>query len=98
MELVKHADVVVENFRVGTTDKLGIGYEDIKKVNPRIIYASISGFGLTGKYAKRPCYDIVAQAMSGMMSVTGYPDGPPVKIGPSVADNYSGTYLSLGIC
>lgn len=97
MELVKHSDVVVENFRVGTTDKLGIGYEDIKKVNPRIIYASISGFGLTGKYAKRPCYDIVAQAMSGMMSVTGYPDAPPVKIGPSVADNYSGTYLALGV-
>ena len=98
MELVKHADVVVENFRVGTMEKLGIGYEEIKKVNPRIIYASISGFGQKGKYAQRPCYDIVAQAMSGMMSVTGYPDGPPVKIGPSVADNYSGTYLALGIC
>jgi CoA:oxalate CoA-transferase len=97
LELARQADVVVENFRVGTMEKLGIGYEEIKKLNPRIIYASISGFGLTGTYAQRPCYDIVAQAMSGMMSVTGHPDGPPVKIGPSVADNYSGTYLALGI-
>lgn len=98
LKLVQHADVVCENFRVGTMDKLGIGYDEVKKVNPKIIYASISGFGLEGPYAKRPCYDIVAQAMSGMMSVTGYPDGPPVKIGPSVGDSYTGAYLCIGIC
>lgn len=96
--LVKDADVVCENFRVGTMEKLGVGYEEIKKVNPRIIYASISGFGLNGPLAKLPAYDIVAQAMSGLMSITGFADNPPTKVGPSVGDNYSGTYLALGIC
>ena len=95
--LVKEADVVVENFKVGTMDKLGLGYDILKEINPSIIYGSISGFGLEGDMAKRPCYDIVAQAMSGMMSVTGYPDAPPVKIGPSVGDSYSGAYLCIGV-
>ena len=98
MRLVEKADVVVENFRVGTMEKLGLGYEELKKINPRLIYGSISGFGLEGPWAKRPCYDIVAQAVSGMMTVTGFPDGPPTKIGPSVGDNYSGAYLCIGIC
>ena len=97
LELVKNADVLCENFRVGTLEKYGLGYEDLAKVNPRLIYASISGYGTTGPYAARPAYDIVAQAMSGMMSITGYPENPPVKIGPSVGDNYSGTYLALGV-
>lgn len=96
-KLVEAADVVCENFRVGTMEKLGLGYEELKKVNPRIIYGSISGFGLEGPLSKRPCYDIIAQGMSGMMSVTGYPENPPVKIGPSVGDNYSGAYLCMGI-
>lgn len=96
-ELVKTADVVCENFRVGTMDKLGLGWDVLKEINPRLIYASISGFGLEGPLAKRPCYDIIAQGMSGMMSVTGHPDGPPCKIGPSVGDNYSGAYLCMGI-
>ncbi len=96
-ELVKTADVVVENYKVGTMEKLGLGYEVLKEINPAIIYGSISGFGLEGKYAKRPCYDIVAQAMSGMMTVNGYADQPPVKLGPSMADNYSGAYLCIGI-
>jgi len=95
-ELVKNSDVVVENFRVGTMDRLGLGYEVLKEINPKIIYASISGFGLEGELAPRPCYDIVAQAMGGMMSMTGFPDRM-VKVGPAIADNYSGTYLSLGI-
>ena len=69
----------------------------MKEINPRIIYGSISGHGLTGDLATRPAYDIVAQAMSGMMSVTGFQDGPPCKIGPSVGDNYSGAYLCMGI-
>lgn len=96
-KLVEAADVVCENFRVGTMEKLGLGYEELKKINPRIIYGSISGFGLEGPLSKRPCYDIIAQGMSGMMSVTGYPENPPVKIGPSVGDNYSGAYLCMGI-
>lgn len=96
-EMIKNADVVVENYKVGTLEKLGFTYEKMKELNPSIIYANISGFGLTGEYASRPAYDIVAQAMSGMMSVTGYPDAPPVKIGPSIGDNYSGAYLCIGI-
>jgi CoA:oxalate CoA-transferase len=98
LRLVKDADVVCENFRVGTMEKLGLGYDELKKVNPRIIYASVSGFGLNGPLAKLPAYDIVAQAMSGLMSITGFSDNPPTKVGPSIGDNYSGTYLALGIC
>ena len=96
-ELLKTADVVCENYKVGVMERLGFSYEEMKKINPRIIYGSISGFGLEGELAKRPAYDIVAQAMSGMMSVTGYPDMPPCKIGPSIGDNYSGAYLAMGI-
>ncbi len=95
-ELVKTADVVCENYRVGTMERLGLGYESLKEINPRLIYASISGFGLEGKLAERPCYDIVAQAMGGMMSMTGFDDNI-VKVGPAIADNYSGTYLALGV-
>ena len=96
-ELVKTADVVCENYKVGVLEKLGFSYDVLKEINPRIIYGSISGFGLEGPLASRPCYDIVAQAMSGMMSVTGFADGPPCKIGPSIGDNYSGAYLCMGI-
>ena len=94
--LLKTADVVCENYKVGVLERLGFPYEKMKEINPRIIYGSISGFGLTGDLAARPAYDIVAQAMSGMMSVTGFQDGPPCKIGPSVGDNYSGAYLLHG--
>jgi CoA:oxalate CoA-transferase len=96
-KLVKDADVVCENFKVGTMDKLGVGYEELKKVNPKIIYASISGFGLTGPLSKLPAYDIVAQAMSGLMSITGFQESGPTKVGPSIGDNYSGAYLTIGI-
>ncbi len=96
-ELIKTADVICENFKVGVMERLGFSYEEMKKINPRIIYGSISGFGLQGSWSKRAAYDIVAQAMSGMMSVTGFPDGPPCKIGPSVGDNYTGAYLAMGI-
>ena len=97
--LVKEADVLVENYRVGTMEKLGVGYEDVlKKVNPGLIYASISGFGLEGPFAKRACYDVVAQAMGGMISMTGELGSEGVKVGPAIADSYSGTYLSTGIC
>ena len=96
-ELLKTADVVCENYKVGVLAKLGFPYEVMKEINPRIIYGSISGFGVNSSLASRPAYDIVAQAMSGMMSVTGFPDGPATKIGPSIGDNYSGAYLCLGI-
>lgn len=96
-ELLKTADVVCENYKVGVLERLGFSYDVMKEINPRIIYGSISGHGLTGDLATRPAYDIVAQAMSGMMSVTGFQDGPPCKIGPSVGDNYSGAYLCMGI-
>ena len=97
-KLVKEADVLVENYRVGTMEKLGVGYDVLKEINPSLIYASISGFGLEGPFAKRACYDTVAQAMGGMISMTGDLGSAGVKIGPAVADSYSGTYLSVGIC
>jgi CoA:oxalate CoA-transferase len=96
-ELVKDADVLVENFRGGVTKKLKIDYETIKKMNPAIIYASGSGFGQYGPITHRPCYDIVAQAMGGMINLTGFQDTNPVKVGPSVADHVAGIYLSLGV-
>ena len=96
-EMIKHADVVVENYKVGTLEKLGFTYEKMKEINPGIIYANISGYGLEGPMADKPAYDIVAQGVSGMMSVTGFPDSPPTKIGPSIGDNFSGAYLCMGI-
>ncbi|MDR1359812.1 MAG: CoA transferase [Deltaproteobacteria bacterium] len=97
LQLAAKADVVVENFRVGTMEKLGLGYDNLKKVNPRLIYASISGFGLEGPLSGRPAYDIVAQGMSGIMSITGFADKGPTKVGPSLGDSYTGSYLTMGI-
>ncbi|WP_186430324.1 CaiB/BaiF CoA-transferase family protein [Clostridium sp. BSD9I1] len=96
-ELVRDADVLVENYKGGVTKKLGIDYESVKKVNPNIIYASGSGFGQYGPITHRPCYDIVAQSMGGMVNLTGFKDGNPVKVGPSVADHVAGIYLSVGV-
>lgn len=95
--LLKTADVVCENYKVGVLDKLGFSYEEMKKINPRIIYGNITGFGTNGVLAERPCYDIVAQAMGGMMDVTGFEDGLPTKVGPAIADNYTGAMLAIGI-
>ncbi|MEH6949510.1 CoA transferase [Bacillus sp. JJ634] len=97
LDLVKSSDVVVENFRPGTLDKLGIGYDVLKKINEKIILASISGFGQTGPYAKRPGYDVIAQGMGGLMSVNGEPDGPPLKAGYSFADVGTGMWALIGI-
>ena len=94
--LLKTADVVCENYKVGVLEKLGFSYEAMKAINPRIIYANITGFGLNGELAHRPCYDIVAQAMGGMMDVTGFADGLPTKVGPAIADNYTGALLAIG--
>ena len=95
-DLVKDADFLCENYKGGITKKLKIDYETIKKINPRIIYVSGSGFGLNSPISHRPCYDIVAQAMGGMLYLTGFKDQPPVKVGPSVADHVSGIYQALG--
>jgi crotonobetainyl-CoA:carnitine CoA-transferase CaiB-like acyl-CoA transferase len=97
LELVKNFDVVTENFVPGTMDKLGLSYEEMKRVNPGIIYGSIYGFGSWGPYSSWPGVDPVAQAMGGLMSLTGLPDGPPLKTGPAVADAIAGIYLAAGI-
>ena len=96
-ELVKDADVLVENYRGGVTKRLKIDYDTIKKINPNIIYASGSGFGQYGPITHRPCYDIVAQAMGGMLNLTGFKENDPVKVGPSVADHVAGIYLMVGV-
>ncbi len=93
LELVKHVDIVVENFKVGTMEKLGIGYDELIKVNPNIIYASVSGFGLEGPLHKLPCYDNVAASRGGLISRSGRPDGPPIKPGYSICDNWTGLNL-----
>ena len=95
--LAREADVLVENYRPGVTEKLGVDYETIKEVNPRLIYASISGFGQTGPYAKRAGYDLIAQGMSGVMSVTGEPGGDPVKCGIPISDLSAGLFCAFGI-
>src|SRR5918992_967722 len=95
--LVREADVVVENFRPGVTKKLGVDYETLKEINPRIIYASVSGFGQTGPYATRPGYDLIAQGMSGVMSVTGEPGGPPAKCGVPIGDLSAGLFCAVAI-
>ncbi len=96
-EMVKTADVVVDNFRPGTLDRLGLGYEELKAINHKIVLAESSGFGQYGPLKDRPAYDVIAQAMGGLCSITGYSDGPPIKVGPAIADNYTGTLLALGI-
>ncbi|MCG8689932.1 MAG: CoA transferase [Minwuiales bacterium] len=96
--LLETADVVTENYRRGTLAKLGFAYDDLKRANPGLIYAAISGFGLTGPYADRGGFDLVAQGMSGLMSITGEgPDRPPVKVGAPVTDITAGILLAFGI-
>src|SRR5712675_963848 len=97
MRLVKTADVVVENFRPDVKFRLGIDYESLAKVNPRIILASISGFGQDGPYRDRPGFDQIAQGMSGLMSVTGLPGQGPVRTGAAIADVSAGLWAALGI-
>lgn len=99
MKLAAKADVVTENFRPGVTRKLGVDYDTIRKINPGVIYASMSGFGQTGPYAKKGGFDIVGQGMSGLMMMTGYPGGRPAKVGIAMNDIASGVtalYSILG--
>jgi crotonobetainyl-CoA:carnitine CoA-transferase CaiB-like acyl-CoA transferase len=95
--LVKKADVVVENFRPDVKKRLGIDYKDLARINPRIVYGSISGFGQSGPYATRPGFDQIAQGMGGLMSITGLPGQGPVRVGIPVADLAAGLFCALGI-
>ena len=96
-KLVAQVDVIVENFKPGTMEKLGLGYDVLKEINPRLIYAATSGFGHTGPYSKRPAYDGVVQAMGGIMSITGQKGGKPTRVGPSVGDIMAGMFTAIGI-
>jgi formyl-CoA transferase len=97
LDLVRTADVLVENFAPGVTDRLGIGPEVLQKINPRLVYASSSGYGRSGPYRDYPAMDITVQAMSGVLSITGFPDQPPVKSGPALCDFFAGVHLYGGI-
>lgn len=97
IDLVKKADVVVENYRPGVMDKLGLGYDTLKEINPRIIYGAVSGFGCYGPYSQRPGYDIIAQATGGLMSITGEAGGNPVRVGNAMGDVLGGMNLTIGI-
>ena len=101
-ELAKDVDVIVENYKVGDLARYGLGYEDIKSINPGIIYCSVTGFGQTGPYKDRPGYDFMAQGMGGLMSVTGerddLPGGGPQRVGVPIIDMSTGMYASVAIC
>jgi len=97
LEMVKQADVVMSNYRPGVMERLGLGYDQLSAVNEKIIWATVSGFGQKGKYANRPAYDIVAQGMGGIMSLTGPADGEPTRVGTSIADVSAGINLVVGI-
>jgi crotonobetainyl-CoA:carnitine CoA-transferase CaiB-like acyl-CoA transferase len=96
-KLASHADVVVENFKVGGLKKYGLDYESLKSVNPRLVYCSITGFGQNGPYASRAGYDFMIQGMGGIMDLTGDPDGEPQKIGVAYVDIFTGVYSVVGI-
>ena len=97
LSLAERCDVLTENFTPGTLERLGLGYDVVSQRNPRIIYASVAGHGQTGPYARRGAFDIVAQAMSGLMSITGEADGPPMRAGASLGDTIGGAYLAMGV-
>jgi CoA:oxalate CoA-transferase len=96
-KLLARADVLVENFRPGTMEKLGYGWAALHAQYPKLIYASASGFGHTGPYSRHPAYDMVVQGMGGMMSITGYPGGPPARVGMSIGDIGAGLYTAIAV-
>lgn len=96
-ELAAKSDVLIENFKPGTLKEWGLGYDDLRKINPRLLFASGSGFGQFGPYSEWPSYDIIGQAMSGFMEMNGWPDKPPVRAGSSIGDMISGLFLAIGI-
>ncbi|QNK39631.1 CaiB/BaiF CoA transferase family protein [Caproicibacter fermentans] len=96
-QLVKQSDIVLENYRPGVMEKLGLGYEELRKINSAIIYGAVSGFGHYGPYSKRPGYDILGQAMSGLMSTTGWPDSAPTRTGTAISDVMGGISCCVGV-
>jgi CoA:oxalate CoA-transferase len=96
--IIQDADVIVENFRPGVMDRLGYGWEALSSRHPRLVYASVSGYGDSGPLRDQPAYDMIIQAIGGAMSMTGDPDGPPLRIGPSIADIGSGMFAAIGVC
>ena len=92
-EMIRRGDVLLENFAPGTMTRLGAGWEVVHEINPRIVYASGSGYGLSGPYRDYPAMDLTVQAMAGVMSITGYADRPPVKAGPAICDFFGGVHL-----
>lgn len=97
LDMVKGADVVLENYRPGTMEKLGLGYDKLKEVNPGIVYGCVSGFGHYGPYSKRAGYDIIGQAMGGLMSTTGWPGGEPTRTGTAMGDVLGGLSVTIGV-
>jgi crotonobetainyl-CoA:carnitine CoA-transferase CaiB-like acyl-CoA transferase len=97
LRMVQHADVFVENNRPGVMARLGLDFDSLAKINPRLVYASVSGFGQSGPYSRRPAFDAVVQAMSGMMSITGEVNGPPVRVGTSIGDIAASLFGAVGI-
>ena len=97
LKLVEKSDIVVDNFRPGVLDRLGIGYDKMSAANPKIVYGNISGFGSWGPYRDLPAYDVISQAMSGIMWLNGSPEYPPVKVGTSIGDMIAGINLALGV-
>ena len=96
-KLVAESDVLIENFRNGTMEKFGLGYDVLKEINPRLVYCAVSGFGRTGPMKDEPAYDLLMQGFGGLMSVTGVPGQAPVKVGFSIVDLATGLYASLGV-
>ena len=96
-KMARQSDVLVQNFRPGSLDRMGLGYEQVRGINPSIVYCTISGYGTTGPYSQRGGFDLVAQGMSGLMSVTGHPDSPPTKVGVPICDLNAGMFAAIGI-
>jgi len=96
-QMIGQYDILVENFRPGTMEKLGLGYDVLRQINPRLIYAAISGFGHSGPYMHKAAYDVVVQGMGGIMSITGTPEGPPTRVGASIGDINAALFATIGI-
>jgi crotonobetainyl-CoA:carnitine CoA-transferase CaiB-like acyl-CoA transferase len=97
LRMVDDADVLVENYRPGVLDRMGFGRDALREIRPDLVIARVTGYGMDGPYAQRPAFDFIAQAMSGFMSVTGEPDGPPMRAGPPISDLVAGAYAAMGV-